>query len=281
MTAASTTPRCCAPSSASRAPRSDTPALPGPPELPGRGGADTCPVAPRRRRARNPAHRYPYKPIQNFNKLLTYLVAAAVLTLRHAEANFRCSLVRKVTMSKPTPTARQLTTGGGRTRRRQPEQRPPGRRPGPPPGRSPAGEARALQPRAYPGARRARPWLRRARSLRGDRRRHRRTPMRTSCRGRQATEVFARFSTVAGSPRRRGRHRADPRGFALKFYTEEGNYDLVGNNTPIFFIKDPLKFPDFIHSQKPDPTRASRSPTTSGTSPRAPPRPLTRSPGSG
>ena len=43
------------------------------------------------------------------------------------------------------------------------------------------------------------------------------------------------------------------RGFAVKFYTEDGNYDLVGNNTPIFFIRDPLKFPDFIHSQKPDP----------------------------
>ena len=45
----------------------------------------------------------------------------------------------------------------------------------------------------------------------------------------------------------------DPRGFAVKFYTEDGNYDLAGNNTPIFFIRDPLKFPDFIHSQKPDP----------------------------
>jgi catalase len=45
----------------------------------------------------------------------------------------------------------------------------------------------------------------------------------------------------------------DPRGFAVKFYTEDGNYDLTGNNTPIFFIRDPLKFPDFIHSQKPDP----------------------------
>lgn len=40
----------------------------------------------------------------------------------------------------------------------------------------------------------------------------------------------------------------DPRGFAIKFYTEEGNYDMVGNNTPVFFIKDPIKFPDFIHS---------------------------------
>jgi catalase len=45
----------------------------------------------------------------------------------------------------------------------------------------------------------------------------------------------------------------DPRGFAIKFYTEDGNYDLVGNNTPVFFIRDPLKFPDFIHSQKRDP----------------------------
>ncbi len=66
------------------------------------------------------------------------------------------------------------------------------------------------------------------------------------------TEVLARFSTVAlerGSPDTV----RDPRGFALKFYTEEGNYDLVGNDTPIFFIRDPLKFPDFIHSQKRDP----------------------------
>ena len=66
------------------------------------------------------------------------------------------------------------------------------------------------------------------------------------------SETFVRFSTVAGS---RGAPEAvrDPRGFAVKFYTPDGNYDLVGNNTPIFFIRDPLKFPDFIHSQKPDP----------------------------
>ncbi len=66
------------------------------------------------------------------------------------------------------------------------------------------------------------------------------------------TELFIRFSTVAlesGSPDTV----RDPRGFALKLYTEDGNYDLVGNNTPIFFIRDPLKFPDFIHSQKRDP----------------------------
>ena len=63
------------------------------------------------------------------------------------------------------------------------------------------------------------------------------------------TPVFARFSTVAGELGSADTVR-DPRGFALKFYTEEGNYDLVGNNTPIFFIRDPSKFSDFIHSQK-------------------------------
>jgi catalase len=59
--------------------------------------------------------------------------------------------------------------------------------------------------------------------------------------------VFARFSTVAGEKGFPDVAR-DPRGFSLKFYTEEGNYDMVGNNTPIFFIRDPIKFPDFIHS---------------------------------
>ena len=63
------------------------------------------------------------------------------------------------------------------------------------------------------------------------------------------TEVFARFSTVAGELGSADTVR-DPRGFALKFYTDEGNYDMVGNNTPVFFIKDPSKFSDFIHSQK-------------------------------
>jgi len=66
------------------------------------------------------------------------------------------------------------------------------------------------------------------------------------------TEVFIRFSTVAGEKGSADTVR-DPRGFAVKFYTEDGNYDLVGNNTPVFFIRDPLKFPDFIHSQKRDP----------------------------
>ena len=73
------------------------------------------------------------------------------------------------------------------------------------------------------------------------------------------TEVFVRFSTVAGSLGSADAVR-DPRGFAIKFYTEEGNYDLVGNNTPIFFIKDPLKFPDFIHTQKRDPYTGSQEP---------------------
>jgi len=63
------------------------------------------------------------------------------------------------------------------------------------------------------------------------------------------TEVFARFSTVGGEKGSSDAAR-DPRGFAVKFYTEEGNYDFVGNNTPVFFIRDPLKFPDFIHTQK-------------------------------
>jgi len=63
------------------------------------------------------------------------------------------------------------------------------------------------------------------------------------------TDVFVRFSTVGGEKGSADAER-DPRGFAIKFYTEEGNYDMVGNNTPVFFIRDPLKFPDFIHTQK-------------------------------
>ncbi|WP_177183464.1 catalase [Lentibacillus persicus] len=66
------------------------------------------------------------------------------------------------------------------------------------------------------------------------------------------TEMFARFSTVAGELGSADTVR-DPRGFALKFYTDEGNYDLVGNNTPIFFVRDAIKFPDFIHTQKRNP----------------------------
>ncbi|MBA1245077.1 catalase [Pseudomonas japonica] len=63
------------------------------------------------------------------------------------------------------------------------------------------------------------------------------------------TPIFLRFSTVGGERGSADTER-DPRGFAVKFYTEEGNWDIVGNNTPVFFIRDPLKFPDFIHTQK-------------------------------
>ncbi|WP_028477997.1 catalase [Nocardia sp. CNY236] len=63
------------------------------------------------------------------------------------------------------------------------------------------------------------------------------------------TEMVARFSTVAGERGSPDTWR-DPRGFALKFYTEQGNFDLVGNNTPVFFVRDPMKFQDFIRSQK-------------------------------
>ena len=63
------------------------------------------------------------------------------------------------------------------------------------------------------------------------------------------TSMLARFSTVAGEQGSPDTWR-DPRGFALKFYTTQGNYDLVGNNTPVFFIRDTMKFPHFIRSQK-------------------------------
>ena len=66
------------------------------------------------------------------------------------------------------------------------------------------------------------------------------------------TEVFCRFSTVGGESGSADTAR-DPRGFAMKYYTEEGNWDLAGNNTPIFFVRDPLKFSDFIHTQKREP----------------------------
>lgn len=71
------------------------------------------------------------------------------------------------------------------------------------------------------------------------------------------TESLVRFSTVAGEQGSPDTWR-DPRGFAMKFYTEDGNYDLVGNNTPIFFVRDAIKFPDFIRSQKRLPGSALR-----------------------
>src|SRR5439155_13917972 len=72
------------------------------------------------------------------------------------------------------------------------------------------------------------------------------------------TPMLARFSTVAGEMGSADTVR-DPRGFALKFYTEDGNYDLVGNNTPTFFVRDAIKFEDFIRSQKRMPDTGLRS----------------------
>ncbi|MCX6826743.1 MAG: catalase [candidate division Zixibacteria bacterium] len=72
------------------------------------------------------------------------------------------------------------------------------------------------------------------------------------------TEMFVRFSTVAGERGAADAER-DIRGFAMKFYTEEGNWDLVGNNTPVFFLRDPLKFPDLNHAVKRDPRTNLRS----------------------
>ncbi len=74
------------------------------------------------------------------------------------------------------------------------------------------------------------------------------------------TPMIARFSTVAGEQGAADAER-DVRGFALKFYTEDGNWDLVGNNTPVFFVRDPVKFPDFIHTQKRHPRTNLRSAT--------------------
>lgn len=74
------------------------------------------------------------------------------------------------------------------------------------------------------------------------------------------TPMLARFSTVAGEQGAADAER-DVRGFALKFYTEEGNWDLVGNNTPVFFVRDAFKFPDFIHTQKRHPRTNLRSAT--------------------
>lgn len=72
------------------------------------------------------------------------------------------------------------------------------------------------------------------------------------------TDLFVRFSTVAGE-RGAADVERDIRGFAIKFYTEEGNWDLVGNNTPVFFLRDPLKFPDLNHAVKRDPRTNMRS----------------------
>jgi catalase len=76
----------------------------------------------------------------------------------------------------------------------------------------------------------------------------------------KTTDIITRFSTVAGEHGAADAER-DVRGFGIKFYTEAGNWDLVGNNTPVFFVRDPYKFPDFIHTQKRHPKTNLRSPT--------------------
>lgn len=73
------------------------------------------------------------------------------------------------------------------------------------------------------------------------------------------TPVLIRFSTVGGEKGSADAER-DPRGFAIKFYTEEGNYDLVGNNTPVFFLRDPFKFPDMVHTHKRNPQSNLKDP---------------------
>jgi len=75
----------------------------------------------------------------------------------------------------------------------------------------------------------------------------------------QQTEIFVRFSTVGGG-QDSSDYARDPRGFAIKFYTDQGNFDLVGNNTPVFFLNDPINFPDFVHSQKKDPRTNTPNP---------------------
>lgn len=75
----------------------------------------------------------------------------------------------------------------------------------------------------------------------------------------EITELFLRFSTVGGEQGSSDMIR-DPRGFAVKFYTKEGSYDIVGNNTPVFFLRDPIKFPDFVHTQKRCPVRGVNNP---------------------
>jgi catalase len=76
----------------------------------------------------------------------------------------------------------------------------------------------------------------------------------------KTTDMIMRFSTVAGENGAADAER-DVRGFSLKFYTEQGNWDIVGNNTPVFFVRDPMKFPDFIRTQKRHPRTNMRSPT--------------------
>ena len=149
-----------------------------------------------------------------------------------------------------------LTTATGRAAARQ---RPlaQGRAawPDPPRGPPPPREDHALRPRAHPGARRARPRCRRPRRLRRRTARPRAITRAAVLRAR----ARRRRSSCASRPCSGSRGSADTvrdtRGFATKFYTTEGNLDLVGNNIPVFFIQDGIKFPDVIHAGKPHPDR--------------------------
>ena len=128
---------------------------------------------------------------------------------------------------------------------------------GPTPARRfhPAREDHPFRPRAHPRAHRACARLRRRTATSSRRNRSPSSPGRPSCRTRRRRPpVFVRFSTVAGGAGSVDLPR-DVRGFAVKFYTEEGNFDLVGNNIPVFFIQDAIKFPDLIHSVKMEPDR--------------------------
>lgn len=91
------------------------------------------------------------------------------------------------------------------------------------------------------------------------------------------TPILLRFSQVAGEAGYPDTIR-DVRGYALRFYTQEGNYDIVGNNTPVFFVNDPLKFPDFIHSQNVIHKLTVAAKTCSGTFGHTHQNPCTRSP---
>ena len=91
------------------------------------------------------------------------------------------------------------------------------------------------------------------------------------------TPMFARFSTVAGERGAADAER-DIRGFSMKFYTEDGNWDIVGNNTPVFFFRDPLRFPDLNHAIKRDPRTGLRSADNNWISGRCCPMRSTRSP---
>ena len=136
-----------------------------------------------------------------------------------------------------------------------------------------------FRPRAYPGTGGACagircPWL-----FRNPRSHFPTSPAQTFFSGvGEKTPAFVRFSTVAGSKGSFDLAR-DVRGFAVKLYTKQGNWDIVGNNIPVFFIQDAIKFPDLIYSVKPEPDSASRRPsqltTTSGTSSASPPKACT------